>query len=120
MLHSLLINTLIKIPPPSFTVALVGGKLFFSLFILDNVFSPGLTYITIVVRSGDHLSTWFCYFIPLQLLGNWVQFLLHTSQVPVSIDNYPGYVHSNNDTWYRTDDYYRDVDAQKQENQRQR
>ena len=104
MLHSLLINTLIRIAPPSFTIALVGG----------------LSYITIVVRSGDGLSTWFCYLIPLQLLVNWVQFLLHTSQVPVSIDNYPGYVHSNNDTWYRTDDYYRDVDAQKQENQRQR
>ena len=90
-----------------------------SVFSEISIFS-GLSYITVVMRSSENLSTWFCYFIPLQLLVNWVQFLLHQSIVPVSIDNYPGYVHSNNDTWYTTDDYYRDVDAQKQENQRQK
>ena len=53
----------------------------------------GLTYISVVVRSSWGAATWFCYLVPLQLLVNWVQFLRHRSLVPLSSDNYPGYVH---------------------------
>lgn len=61
---------------------------------ITSLSPTGLSYITSVVRESEELSTWFCYFIPAQLVGNWVQFLQHRSFVPVSVDNYPGYVHT--------------------------
>ena len=61
---------------------------------ITSLSPTGLSYITSVVRESEELSTWFCYFIPAQLLGNWVQFLRHRSFVPISVDNYPGYVHT--------------------------
>ena len=62
----------------------------------------GLSYITSVVRKNEDLSTWFCYFIPAQLAGNWLQFLTHRSFVPISVDNYPGYLHMSVVKTHRT------------------
>ena len=46
---------------------------------LHLTFASGLTYITVLVRSNEGQSSWFCYLICLQLLVNWVQFHLHRS-----------------------------------------
>ena len=95
MVHTAFLNLLLRCSPPVFCITLVTGQLLTYLSQLPLSLSPtGLSYITSVVRESEELSTWFCYFIPAQLVGNWVQFLQHRSFVPVSVDNYPGYVHT--------------------------
>ena len=74
--------------------ALKDKSVVIMILLKTNLSLAGLAYITSVVRENEELSSWFCYFIPAQLLGNWVQFLRHRSFVPVSVDNYPGYVHT--------------------------
>ena len=99
-------------------VCQVGSRLISYKFTTHLTFSSGLTYVTVLVRSNEGQSSWFCYLICLQLLVNWVQFLLHRSDpkvykvltfnsiyfnrsfVPLSNDNYPGYVHMWVEWWY--------------------
>lgn len=104
MLHTIVINSMFKYGPPAFSLCLISG----------------LTYITVLVRANEGQSSWFCYLICLQLLVNWAQFLLNRSFVPLSNDNYPGYVHTNTHNWYKTDDYFKDRAAQAQQNRKHR
>ena len=94
MLHSALANIVVRFSPPVFCITLVTGGCHTVTISQSHIPPAGLAYITSVVRENEELSTWFCYFIPAQLLGNWFQFLRHRSFVPISVDNYPGYVHT--------------------------
>lgn len=59
-----------------------------------------ISWTTMQLRRLEGLSVWICYFVPLQIFLNWLQFMRHRSVVPVSIENYPGYVHRYSSVWY--------------------
>jgi len=99
MMHSAWIGWIVRVCPPVFSIGLVVG----------------LSAITAKLRMSEGLSTWFCYFIPTQIFLNWIQFLRHRSYVPVSIDNYPGYVHKHPTMWYGKRD--KDSEDKEQANQ---
>lgn len=83
-MHSSWLTGLSRLGPPVFTICLVLG----------------LSGATARLRLAQGLSTWFCFFIPGQILLNWLQFLRNQSFVPVATENYPGYVHRYPTLWY--------------------
>ena len=93
VMHSAWFGWVVRICPPVFSLGLVIGKLKQIIFNCNIRFPLGLSTLTAKIRMSEGLSPWFCYFIPVQILLNWIQFLRHRSFVPVSTDNYPGYVH---------------------------
>lgn len=60
----------------------------------------GISWTTCQLRWARGQSGWLCFFIPAQIFLNWIQFMRHRSFVPVSIENYPGYVHRYSSMWY--------------------
>jgi len=103
-MHSVWFGWIVRICPPLFSIGLILG----------------LSALTAKLRFTDGLSTWFCFFIPIQIFLNWIQFLRHRSFVPVSTDNYPGYVHKNPTMWYGRRDGDRELEDQATQNIRER
>lgn len=52
----------------------------------------GITLLTAKLRLAEGKPIWWCYFIPFQLVLNWVQFYRNRSLVPTSTDSFPGLV----------------------------
>jgi len=103
-MHSVWFGWIVRICPPLFSIGLILG----------------LSALTAKLRFTEGLSTWFCFFIPIQIFLNWIQFLRHRSFVPVSTDNYPGYVHKNPTMWYGRRDGDRELEDQATQNIRER